>query len=334
MRSFWVGVVWVTIGVWAPAGCGWAQGLDSNYIQDFTNLLTVRTYGISKQQAFRVRATGLQSPLDYQPNVAAGIGVGFNYKWLGIGIALQLPEDPSKTTKGTTEQLDIQLLSYNRKNGFDLYFQNYRGFYLANTTSQLGPAYPTEYYLRPDLRTTAYGGNFYYFFNHDRFSYRGAFVQNERQLKTASSWVLLGNLASYRVQADSAFVPQTLHETVRASGGQRYTDVQFLQVGGLGGYAVTFVAKQQFYVSLSALVGLAAVNYAADSLGTPLGEGWRLSGRGNFRAGLGYNGPVWFGGISVVADAYNLRFNDDLQLEYTVSQARLSVGRRILARLW
>lgn len=321
------------LALWLLAVPGLAQ--DSAYVKNFTHkfLLTSRL-GL-RGQAFQFRPDGLATTLDYAPNVAATLSLGFNYKWLGLGVGIKLPESPINEGRGETDQFDIQLNSYGREYGFDVFYLDYRGFYLSNTRRALGPQPSGEpFYLRPDIENQVYGLNLYYVFNHERFSYRSVFTFNEQQLRTAGSWLAQVNLANFKSRADSAFVPSQLTGDLTDPQLGEISYLRFLQAGALGGYGLNVVVKRRFYGSASLLFGLALIDYHADGPGGEVGSGQRISARALLRGGAGYSSDRWFWGANTLIDAYNLRYSESLDASFFVTQFRFYLGHRFDWKLW
>jgi len=76
--------------------------------------------------------------IDYKPNDKFNIGIGFNYKWLGLDLAfnlLNINDDDDQF--GKTDRLDIQSNIYLRKFAFDFNLQLYEGYYVSNPATYL-----------------------------------------------------------------------------------------------------------------------------------------------------------------------------------------------------
>lgn len=114
--------------------------------------------------------------------------------------------------------------------------QSHTGYEISKDKSK-------DYYFSSDLKTQFYGTNFYYVFNHNRFSYRAIFSQNEKQVKSSGSFLLGTSLYYNRIQSDSVVISDEI--------GTNYKNLQF---GVSAGYAYTW-AFRYVQMSASALAG-------------------------------------------------------------------------------
>ena len=153
--------------------------------------------------------------------------------------------------KGKTSYLDLQSHIYGRKWTFDLLGQFYKGYYL--TPKGLAAADPQSYYVRPDLGIRLFGASAYHLLNADRFSYRAAHLQNEKQKKSAGS-ILIGAEIYYGIiKADSSLVPSVISENY---GQKQVRQLNFIKAGPGIGYAYTYVIKQHFFLTGSLCASL------------------------------------------------------------------------------
>ena len=125
--------------------------------------------------------------ISMQPNGAGSLGIGFNYKSIGLGFSVGLPTtDESNEKYGQTRRFDLQISYYGTKIAADGYFQEYEGYYLANpgsVTNWNNANYPQS----ADLRVVSLGGTIHYIFNSDKYSYKAAYLRNQIQKKSAVS---------------------------------------------------------------------------------------------------------------------------------------------------
>src|SRR5690606_14076543 len=64
---------------------------DTAYILDLTNNLTIRTYLANKTTRYVAGDYDFYRRLTYQANDNYNIGLGFNYKYIGLNLGFKLP---------------------------------------------------------------------------------------------------------------------------------------------------------------------------------------------------------------------------------------------------
>ncbi len=302
---------------------------DTAYIQTYVDQLIIRGLGIKKSNRLNLQNGKSEKVLSYRPNENLNLGFGFNYKFVGLNLAFDLPFINNDDNKyGHTSIFDLQLTVFAPTFGLNTYYQTYKGFYIDDP--QKGNPNWTEkmaYPQRPDLRTVNAGAEFYYIFNHKRFSQRATFVQNERQKRSAGSWLAGSYLNLFSAKADSSFLPKHLHHTI-----ERNQDAQNVTLwhGGIsGGYIHTFVIKKYFYITLSAELGIGLQDRRYLGRKGLLTEEWGLGNKFKSRLGFGYNGQKYFAGISSIMDNVRLTTEKNTSLESSLMQFKFFMGRRL-----
>ncbi len=233
--------------------------------------------------------------LQIKPLGQVSLMAGFNYKWLGLELGVDLPPNQlEKDKKGKTTKLDLQLNIYSQRIGADLFFQHYTGFHLDNPKSFSDWKSDTLPQL-PKMEQYAIGATAFYIFNYKRFSYSAPYVRNAKQNKSAGS--LLGGLY-FNLDAagsDGGFVPHdSLLITARDSFPiYAYNSTSF---GVSLGYSYTLVISPSFFLNLTLMPGLGrkqikvetfridTTGVQTNSLETTNGVSTRVM----FRAAIGY----------------------------------------------
>jgi hypothetical protein len=310
------------------------SAVDSSYITTFPEALTVKVFMNNKFLYLEIENTTGDYSLNYEPNGNQTIGVGINYKWIGISIDYKILNRESNERYGETSYLDLQTTIIQRKGVFDLYLQKYQGFYLENSAAMLvGWDDPEAYQLRPDMRVFSTGVNYTHVFNPQHFSYIASFSQTEVQRRSAGS-IILGTTVSYqRVNADSAFVPENLVYP-DAFGTSTYDDLKGFSTSARFGYAHTLVALHRFFVSVSLDLGM---NYNYTRIYTADGSdshgGLKANVSNTIRLATGYNDTKWFAGLTVASfNQINRPAGDENQLLIQHGSARLTVARRFILK--
>ena len=155
---------------------------DTTRIEDLSDQLSIYTFGIQKRYGINfIHNNG--KILELSPNGRTNFGFGFNYKWMGIGLAFNVPGSKNDDDiYGKTSRFDFQLNVFTRSFAVDFSTQYYKGYYVVNP-GLLTELEQPEFPQLNDLETASFNLSGDYFINHKKFSYRAAFVRNEIQKK-------------------------------------------------------------------------------------------------------------------------------------------------------
>jgi len=302
------------------------QKSDTSMILDLSNRLILWPYLITKKYNLNILNTKTRQKLLISPNEQTNIGLGFNYKWLGFGIALKTPWiNNDDNIYGKTERVDLQINIFSRKFGVDFSTQYYKGYYISNPKDFLDWNKP-EYPQLNDLETFSMELSTYYFFNNNNFSYRAAFVRNEIQKKSAGS-AILGVYA--RLDATShtnGFVPEDMPEYVQDS----FNILGFLSnnLGISFGYAYTFVIKKHFFISLSLVPGLGV---KTANIYTKTEDTYHPKSKASIRIisriALGYENRKFYAGIANIGitNSFDARH---INITSSTNKFRIYIGKR------
>lgn len=304
---------------------------DSNYIEDLSEKLSLRIYGINKFNKFNIYDELTNLTLDYAPNNDWNFGVGVNYKWFGLGLAFNFPFiNNDDEIYGNTQRLDFQLNIFTRKSLADVYFQFYQGFYIENPESyidnwKIEQGYP----IRPDIITVTLGASYLYVFNSKKFSARAVFVQTDLQKKSAGSFLAGGFASLYSMYADSSIIPNELKNEFDPL--LLFNQISVSNIGLAFGYSHTFVMWKKLYFSITLVPGIALQSFNVSYNETDeIETGTRASFRMLSRTALLYNTEKWFTGFTFQDDGFNNGTNTQSKssITYDVGVFRLFYGRR------
>jgi len=316
--------------------------LDTNYVQNNQKDLVVRLYGSQKYSSQTIMDSGEKVSLAYRPSNGYVMGLGFNYKFLGVNIGTVFPFAKLDDSKyGSTKYLDLQSHLYLRFLTVDFFSGYYKGLYLSNTADVINTiSGDTRQYIRGDISTISGGFGVYANLNPGRYSVRAPFLQNEWQKKSAGQPMI--GLEAYWVSsfADSSFIPsQIINQNF--FDGNDFNKWRFYSLNFTGGYAYTWVLSRRFFImgSLNGSVGV------GQYLLSPM-DGEQLKRvypnfSLNQKFGMGYHFGKYFVGMSLANFQYytptpikqtyirwstgNLRFN----IAY-----RISLKKEVEIRPW
>lgn len=275
---------------------------DSLYIKPFDQELSIKPY-VYKNFTSISHEVGNDEVM-YMPNNPVSIGIGVTYKQYSLsgGYGFGFMRDKNM---GKTKSLDFQYHYYGRKFVFDVFFQNYKGFYYEDEKKD------EVYHIFPDIKLVQYGLFGLYVFNGKKFSYQAAFNQTERQVKSAGSFQIGGGLYYNHLRSDTLF---------SLDGGK----LKNYQISLSGGYAYTWVIKKNYFVSMSVSVG---INFGDRSLKS-FGRKLEVSPSVFPRVSMGYNGSNWSVGLSFLANRIYASHTKDLKMSFNTGSFQLYYVKR------
>ena len=276
------------------------QELQAPYYISLSDSLTLRFLTVNKFNSFQISDRNTEKNVDFSPNSDLKLGVGFNYKKIGLNILVNLPGVSIGKSKGESSYFDFNLTSYGRKFGFDIAYNKYDGYYWSNPDQVMVGYDPKSlgYPQRPDIRTGILAVSGYFNMNHKKFSYLSSFSQNERQLVSAGSPIVgayanvfgLSSIDSLTVLPNVS-IPEDDPE-LYFDEDLHFKSIQTRNVGVSGGYIYSFIIKQNFFITLSLQMGMGIestdVTYADQP--TRYIEGVNVFSVS--RAAVGYNGKL------------------------------------------
>ncbi|MDU1903688.1 MAG: DUF4421 family protein [Dysgonomonas sp.] len=223
--------------------------INYNYIEPFDQKVALKGF-LAKKFLFLFHEYNDKDARTYMPNNPFEIGLGLSINntaiSFGYGYGFNFLRDRER---GKTSSFDFQFHHYGRKYTFDIFFQKYKGFYMEDDNSDV------DFELCPDLKVQKYGVDAQYIFNNKKFSYKAAFSQSERQLRSAGSFLLGGGAYYTYIESDTSFI---------------YNEKNYLknfQFGVSGGYTYTWVIKRDYFINLSITGGVHFGNETIDRIG-------------------------------------------------------------------
>ncbi|MDF2438352.1 MAG: Outer rane insertion signal [Bacteroidota bacterium] len=299
---------------------------DSTYIKSYSKRLTVIVPVSARLMHFNLLSPGTGNRLQFTPNYRYDVGFGISSRWAtfitNTGIVFF---NTDNNQRGVTRHNDFQLNLYGKRTTSDISYQNYRGFYIANTRDFTKDD-SKLFIVRPDVKATLFATSTYYIFNSKKFSYRNSFAFTESQLKSAGSVLAGAYYSLFGVRADSSLVSQELKPNFDSLSNIIEGSTQ--SFGITGGYIYTFV-RHKAYLTTSIVpgVGLEQTTYDRENKKN-YRNAYQPAGKVNFRLGFGYDTGTFFIGALGVYD-YFYNFNGTHQtFNYSTGKALAFVGYR------
>jgi hypothetical protein len=296
---------------------------DSTYIADYKNLITARVFLLYQDASF-VLNPKTSGEIIYTPNVAGRIGIAGFYKWFGLGLSVGNSWFKRSTTRyGNTSVLDLRVNAYGRPVAAEVYLQNLKGFYIRNLKDPEG-----NFYKIPDMKIFAIGFTGYWILNHERFSIRSAFIQNERQKKSAGSFILRPTFLYYNLSSENGILPAEVIHIYGIKNDFLLKKGEFYSLGLAPGYTYTLVLFKKAYLNAALFPGILLQNYYFEANGLSYSSAnstFTLS----WRAALGYNSDSWYIGAGIVSGFDRIpSWIGNSTFYYDIGQVRFWVGTR------
>ncbi len=295
---------------------------DSTYIENYTNELSLRLLGVTKQNSFLLKDRNTDAMIRYQPESKESAGLGITYKWFTLDVTFKLgnPRHDVESSKA----FDFQGRVFGLKQYVELAYKYYFGYDIKNAKN-LTDVLPDSVTRRDDIRTSYLNLEYMYAFNYGRFSFKAPFFYNEIQKKSAGSFVAGASFVSYLLDGDKAILPEeawpdfnpklTFHSLNLASLSVRF------------GYMYSIVIAKNFYITLGLIpgFGVSAGDYSVDKR-----ELIGLFPSFNIKTmnAIGYNSRRFYGGILIEGDVSSARIDKKENIGIGHGKGKLFFGYR------
>ena len=310
---------------------GYGQSLDSlsmgteEYFTDLTDHLAIRVFTLTKSNSLNIKDKNSDSDYILRPNGKTNLGIGINYKFIGIGLSFGLPQSQNKIDKyGKTSAFDLQVSVFGSWFGFDGYIQSYKGYYLLNPKDLV--SWDKDYYPRiPDMSISSIGLMGFYIFNSKKFSYKAAYNKTQVQNRSAGSFTL-GIFALFDAgRTENGFIPLEIKDSIQTDFD--LSEFDLLSTGISAGYMYTFVIKKNFSINLSLIPGFGVQKVSLKTLDGSGGIETQPAAQLLARASLSYEFKWFYAGIVTSNIFRNFSYNN-YNLDLGTSRFRFYIGKR------
>ncbi len=294
------------------------------YFEDLTHLLSLKLFTLTKSSTLEL-LNPTEGRITLRPNGITNLGVGVNYKFIGIALSFGLPSTSSSIEKyGQTSSFDLQVSSFGKRIGFDGFLQEYKGYYLSNPQDHVEwdqPYYPQI----SDLRIFSIGANAFYLFNSKQFSYKAAFLRNVVQKKSAGSFSAGIFFNQDLVKSNNGFLPQEVGDSIWSDFDLKGFNA--VSIGLSAGYHYTFVIKRNLFISLQGTPGLGYRHFSVTTLDDQLGNVDELAWQVFARIAIGYEFKHFYVGAMGSTILRSFKYNN-YTIDLGTEQFRVMIGKR------
>jgi hypothetical protein len=194
--------------------CAQAQQ-DTNYYKKYNNRLIVtfystqRYYEIGFNQKYSSDSLAKTS-INFKSTAPETFGFGVAYDKISIAYDYRTVQ-PDDITIFKTGYNKVNSLSLNLGGNhwiLENSWRRFKGFYDNNTAQNFSGYDSTKpYFQNTSMQSSTFRSKFLIFSNYKRFAYKSAYGNMYRQMKSAATVLLSGNLYYQRLTSDTAFVP-------------------------------------------------------------------------------------------------------------------------------
>lgn len=326
------------------ADCAFGDSLkkpnyDTNYIAKYPSRLilglyqSARHYDILMEQFVTPDTfAGKPSNANYLADANNVSGFSFDYDLIGFSFGYNSVTTASPEKVGKTTYYSYGVNFSTKGLRLENSIKSYKGFYDKHS-----PVYDTafsdstKYFQNSSMTVFTYKTKGIYIFKKKKFSLSSSYSNTARQLKSAATWILVGNVYGLKMHADSSLVPKPIQPFY----GSVWDDMNRMNVIGFsggGGASGTLVLWKRVYLNFLLGVGLEGQHRKYTTLS---GDGsqtvWQPSVAADWRASLGYNGRKFFIRISNVID-YNYFYTSAIHISQQFVSGEFAFGYRFYVK--
>jgi hypothetical protein len=298
------------------------QDQDTNYIKSYAERISIKILANNKFNTFRLWDQSLNSSIRYRPDLGVNFGIGAAYKWFALDISTSLGFSEDHISNSIYRDIQGRVLT--SKHYLRIRYQYYYGYkmdYISGDEADL----LDEYETRLDMRTLQFGVQYLYCFNYGKFSLKAPFVMNERQKKSAGSFVAGAGMYMYVLDADSALIPGEL--ALLPVNRNSFSELNVVSSTANFGYMYSIVIKGRFFITLGLIPGMGIKN-GDYRVGNRVLINSALSLSFKTMNAIGYNGMRIFGGLQLISNYYFMPLEKNLRSSVLEGRSSLYFGYR------
>jgi len=114
----------------------------------------------------------------------------------------------------------------------------------------------------PDMNLFSIGAYGYWVYNSRKFSLRAAFIQNEKQVKSAGSFMIRPGFSFFEVTSDTGIIPGTIVTTYKLAKNEVVKGGRFFSFSLAPGYTYTLVFLRNVYINAAVFPGVSMITYS------------------------------------------------------------------------
>jgi len=166
---------------------------ESNYVQDFSHKVNAKIGIDTKGFSYKIANSETGENFDLKPNESVKMTASVQYRFIGVTVGFSpsfLNNNEDEVLKGESDINSIQLRLFVKRFIQEFEYNKIQGFYIensadfdANWIKGIDP-----YFQLKNLHLKRFGGKTSFVWN-ENFSFKALLMQNQKQLKSAGSFV-------------------------------------------------------------------------------------------------------------------------------------------------
>lgn len=303
---------------------------DTAYYKSYPDLLGIGIFEAIRNNEIVFEKKDLQfetlpSSVRYSTNGRALTGFVFNYDKIFLSFGFKTA-NAEEAIKGKSKNTNLLLQLRGRKLILEASYRKYTGFY-ESKAGEYNASFTDSipYYINPGMSSRNIKIKALYFTNHNKFSYNASYFGSFRQIKSAASWIINGNVYFSNVLSENALIPYYASDVF-----EKYAALNKIKVNGFsfgGGGAANLVVFKRFFFNVTATLAAEpqwrTYGYTDGSVENPFYVSLAVDARSAF----GYNSKrFWI----IITGVNDLTFNNNKSLNITGNffTSTISLGYR------
>lgn len=287
--------------------------IDTNYIEPQAYNFTVMLQNTTTFEGYTLRNNNSQG-VRFSPRPSYKLGPYVGWRWVFLGYTLDL----AATGGGARQSINLSL--YANQVGIDLFYRKSGNNYRVERV-WIGDDYNTKAMRNVDFdgfESSERGFNFYYIFNHHKFSYPAAYSQSTIQRRSCGTALAGLSYSRHSVLVDWQKFFELTDEKLGGGTAEAVLDttlhtakVQYTDFSLSGGYAYNWVFAHNWLFDISLQL---ALGYKQSHSDVSRRQGFfrdfsfhNFNVDGVSRVGLVWNNMRWYFGASAIFHTYNYR---------------------------
>ena len=287
---------------------------DSAYVKRYPGRLGIALYQSKPSYNINIVNSAIKegafNELDYRTMANYITGVGLHYDKLSFFGGFKTPGE-SNPRKGKTKSSQFNLAFTGMKLRIEGSLRYYTGFYDDNSSKYI-PSFTdtTDFWQNGNMKTSSWKAKVIFFLNRkSRFSYGAAYINNMRQMKSAGSFLLTGNVYQFNLKNDGPIVPPFVDTLFMP-----YQAMDNLKSFGISvgfGYTHTFAIFKRLYLNFLISIGVENQSLNLYDNGQVLFAKKRtIFSSYDLRSSFGYNSNRFYISIQNIVDGNFYKINN------------------------